>query len=121
MAYHHRITVQLSGLFALLALTVESSFTSFTSIDVGQGTKWRADVCHAYEILKKGRLKDENIIDYTGVQVNEKNILAASLEDKNGTTWGSKKVVSNTQDDYTLFYTSDHVYPGSFLMGSSAA
>ncbi|GAB4854401.1 hypothetical protein Ancab_022987 [Ancistrocladus abbreviatus] len=71
MAHLHRITMQ------LLALSVDASFTQFTSIDAGQGTKWavlvagstgyrnyrhQANVYHAYQILKKGGLKDENII-----------------------------------------------------------
>ncbi|GAB4854397.1 hypothetical protein Ancab_022983 [Ancistrocladus abbreviatus] len=77
MAHLHLITMQLIGFFALLALSVDASFTQFASIDAGQGTKWavlvagstgyknyrhQANVCHAYQILKKGGLKEENII-----------------------------------------------------------
>ncbi|GAB4854406.1 hypothetical protein Ancab_022992 [Ancistrocladus abbreviatus] len=77
MAHLHRISMQLLGFFALFALSVGASFTQFTSIDAGQGTKWavlvsgstgyenyrhQANVCHAYQILKKGGLKEENII-----------------------------------------------------------
>ncbi|GAB4854411.1 hypothetical protein Ancab_022997 [Ancistrocladus abbreviatus] len=91
MAHHHHIILQLLGLFALFVLsTVESSITSFTSIDAGEGTKWavlvagstgyenyrhQSSVCHAYQILKKGGLKDENIIVfmYDDIAYNKDN------------------------------------------------
>ncbi|GAB4854399.1 hypothetical protein Ancab_022985 [Ancistrocladus abbreviatus] len=91
MAHHHHIVLQLLGLFALFALnTVESSITSFTSFDAGEGTKWavlvagsqgyenyrmQSNVCHAYQILKKGGFKDENIIVfmYDDIAYNKNN------------------------------------------------
>uniref|UniRef100_A0A0D9XPY1 Legumain prodomain domain-containing protein n=1 Tax=Leersia perrieri TaxID=77586 RepID=A0A0D9XPY1_9ORYZ len=96
------------------------------------GTKWalliagsngydnyrhQADVCHAYQIMKKGGLKDQNIVvmmyddiaynpsnprkgDYTGNNVNKKNFLAVLLGKKSALTGtGNGKVISSGPND----------------------
>ncbi|GAB4854369.1 hypothetical protein Ancab_022955 [Ancistrocladus abbreviatus] len=73
-----------------MVVILVSLFVLGASENDGQGTKWavlvagsndyvnyrhQADVCHAYQILKKGGLKDENIIVfmYDDIASNEEN------------------------------------------------
>ncbi|GAB4854417.1 hypothetical protein Ancab_023003 [Ancistrocladus abbreviatus] len=73
-----------------MVVILASLFVLGASENDGQGTKWavlvagsndysnyrhQADVCHAYQILKKGGLKDENIIVfmYDDIASNEEN------------------------------------------------
>ncbi|KAM5579805.1 vacuolar-processing enzyme-like [Rosa sericea] len=75
---------------ALLSLTSISPSSSSKVEDISNGTRWavliagsrgydnyrhQADVCHAYQILKKGGLKDENIVVfmYDDIAFNPKN------------------------------------------------
>ncbi|KAM3336550.1 hypothetical protein ACQJBY_030514 [Aegilops geniculata] len=106
----------------------------------------QADICHAYQILKKGGLKDENIIvfmyddiahnlenprpgviinhpqggdvyagvpkDYTGKEVNVKNLFAVLLGNKTAVSGGSGKVVDSGPNDHIFVFYSDHGGPG---------
>ncbi|RWR87505.1 Peptidase C13 [Cinnamomum micranthum f. kanehirae] len=106
----------------------------------------QADVCHAYQILKKGGLKVENIVvfmfddiaaspfnprpgviinnpngsdvyagvpkDYTGNDVNAKNLYAVLLGKKEEVEGGSGKVVASGPNDRIFIYYSDHGGPG---------
>lgn len=127
----------------------------------------QSDVCHAYQILKKGGLKDENIVvfmyddiannklnprpgviinrpdgddvyggvpkvnflvnhsiyiyiyvmgyllqDYTGENVNSKNLFAVLRGDTNAVNGGSGKVLNTTRNDRIFFYYTDHGGPG---------
>ncbi|XP_077235465.1 beta vacuolar processing enzyme [Tasmannia lanceolata] len=106
----------------------------------------QADICHAYQLLKKGGLKEENIVvfmyddiatndlnprpgviinhplgedvysgvpkDYTGEQVNTKNLYAVLLGNKSGVEGGSGKVVDSKANDRIFVYYSDHGGPG---------
>ncbi|CAN6968370.1 unnamed protein product [Brassica oleracea var. botrytis] len=80
-------------LYALLLLSAQSRKTEHdteSSDDGAEGTRWavlvagskeyenyrhQADICHAYQILRKGGLKDENIIVlmYDDIAYNPKN------------------------------------------------
>ncbi|KAH9668069.1 vacuolar-processing enzyme alpha-isozyme [Citrus sinensis] len=95
----------------------------------------QADVCHAYQILKNGGLKDENIIvfmyddiafnvqnprpgiiinkpygpdDYTGENCTANNFLAVILGNRTALTGGSGKVVNSGPNDYIFIYYADH-------------
>ncbi|KAH9668060.1 vacuolar-processing enzyme alpha-isozyme [Citrus sinensis] len=95
----------------------------------------QADVCHAYQILKNGGLKDENIIvfmyddiafnvqnprpgiiinkpcgpdDYTGENCTANNFLAVILGNRTALTRGSGKVVNSGPNDYIFIYYADH-------------
>ncbi|OIT37385.1 vacuolar-processing enzyme beta-isozyme, partial [Nicotiana attenuata] len=99
----------------------------------------QADVCHAYQILKRGGLKDENIVvfmyddiakselnprpgviinhpngsdDYTGEHVTAANLYAVLLGDKSAVKGGSGKVVDSKPNDRIFLYYSDHGGPG---------
>ncbi|GAB4854395.1 hypothetical protein Ancab_022981 [Ancistrocladus abbreviatus] len=121
MAHLQRIIMQLLGFFALFALRVGASFTQFTSIDAGQGTKWavlvagstgyenyrhQANVCHAYQILKKGGLKEENIIVfmYDDVAFDKENPRPGVLINRPG----GKDVYAGVKKDYTGEDVNEH-------------
>ncbi|MQM10574.1 hypothetical protein Taro_043468 [Colocasia esculenta] len=106
----------------------------------------QADVCHAYQLLRKGGLKEENIVvfmyddiahnplnprpgviinhpkgedvyagvpkDYTGEQVNTRNLYAALLGNKSAVAGGSGKVIDSKPNDRIFIYYSDHGGPG---------
>nr|POE83492.1 vacuolar-processing enzyme [Quercus suber] len=119
------------------------------------GTKWavliagssdygnyrhQADVCHAYQILERGGLKDENIIvfmyddiafdrenprprviinspngsdDYTGKHVTALNFFAVILGNRSSLTGGSGKVVDSGPNDHIfIYYSTDRGGPG---------
>ncbi|GJU59723.1 retrotransposon protein, putative, ty1-copia subclass [Tanacetum coccineum] len=91
----------------------------------------QADVCHAYQLLKTGGLKEENIIvfmyddiahhpnnprpgtlinhpqgrdDYNGIHVTPSNVYAVLLGDKSLVKGGSGKVVDSKPEDRILFF-----------------
>ncbi|GJU81337.1 vacuolar-processing enzyme [Tanacetum coccineum] len=91
----------------------------------------QADVCHAYQLLKTGGLKEENIIvfmyddiahhpnnprpgtlinhpqgrdDYNGIHVTPSNVYVVLLGDKSLVKGGSGKVVDNKLEDRILFF-----------------
>ncbi|KAJ0482852.1 putative legumain protein [Helianthus annuus] len=152
-------------LFLLLTLlavqlseaTRPSSFSPNFSLPGFNGTKWavlvagssgyynyrhQADVCHAYQILKRGGLKDENIIVFMyddiannelnprpGVIINspqwfgclcgcaKENVTAANfyavlLGNASALTGGSGKVVTSDLFDTIFVYYTDHGGPG---------
>ncbi|KAK1272672.1 hypothetical protein QJS04_geneDACA012363 [Acorus gramineus] len=106
----------------------------------------QADVCHAYQILRRGGLKEENIVvfmyddianstenprpgviinsphghdvyagvpkDYTGDEVNTKNLYAVILGEKDAVEGGSGKVIDSKPNDRIFIYYSDHGGPG---------
>ncbi|KAH9668072.1 vacuolar-processing enzyme alpha-isozyme [Citrus sinensis] len=103
----------------------------------------QADVCHAYQILKNGGLKDENIIvfmyddiafnvqnprpgiiinkpygpdDYTGENCTANNFLAVILGNRTALTGGSGKVVNSGPNDYIFIYYADHGSAGMVAM-----
>uniref|UniRef100_A0A0D9YAK4 Legumain prodomain domain-containing protein n=1 Tax=Oryza glumipatula TaxID=40148 RepID=A0A0D9YAK4_9ORYZ len=129
--------------------------------EAAEGTRWavliagsngyynyrhQADVCHAYQIMKRGGLKDENIIvfmyddiahnpenprpgviinhpqggdvyagvpkDYTGKEVNVKNLFAVLLGNKTAVKGGSGKVLDSGPNDHIFIFYSDHGGPG---------
>lgn len=139
--------------------------TSLSKSKDGEGTKWavlvagsrgfqnyrhQADICHAYQILKRGGLKDENIIvfmyddiaynednpkkgviinspngenvyngvpkDYTGKNLNVRNLLGVILGDKKAIKGGSGKVVDSGPNDHIFIYYADHGAPGVLTM-----
>ncbi|KAL2932972.1 Vacuolar-processing enzyme [Bienertia sinuspersici] len=80
----------------------------------------QADICHAYQILKKNGVKDEHIIvfmyddiayhkdnptpgDYVGDDVSASNFLAVLLGNETGITGGSGKVLKSTRDDELIY------------------
>ncbi|KAJ9537236.1 hypothetical protein OSB04_029969 [Centaurea solstitialis] len=92
----------------------------------------QADVCHAYQILKKGGLKDENIVvfmyddianneenpglesllitqmaDYTGEDVTVDNFFAVLLGNKTAVRGGSGKVVNSGMPTNPYMYAND--------------
>ncbi|GJW13365.1 vacuolar-processing enzyme [Tanacetum coccineum] len=93
--------------------------------------RYQADVCHAYQLLKTGGLKEENIIvfmyddiahhpnnprpgtlinhpqgrdDYNGIHVTPSNVYAVLLGDKSLVKGGSGKVVDSKPEDRILFF-----------------
>ncbi|KAK7853659.1 vacuolar-processing enzyme [Quercus suber] len=84
----------------------------------------QADVCHAYQILERGGLKDENIIlmrwifllrmqDYTGKHVTARNFFAVILGNRSALTGGSGKVVDSGPNDHIfIYYSTDRGGPG---------
>ncbi|KAL9255302.1 Vacuolar-processing enzyme-like protein [Drosera capensis] len=77
MASVNVVLVILHGLLALSSLVVDARGVPSVTKNVQGGTKWavlvagskgyenyrhQADICHAYQVLKRGGLKDENII-----------------------------------------------------------
>ncbi|KAH9668061.1 vacuolar-processing enzyme alpha-isozyme [Citrus sinensis] len=108
----------------------------------------QADVCHAYQILKNGGLKDENIIvfmyddiafnvqnprpgiiinkpcgpdDYTGENCTANNFLAVILGNRTALTRGSGKVVNSGPNDYIFIYYADHGSAGMVVTASTPA
>ncbi|KAK7853685.1 vacuolar-processing enzyme alpha-isozyme [Quercus suber] len=67
-------------------------------ISLTSGTKWAANVCHAYQILKRGGLKDENIIVFMyDIAFNEENLrLGVIINNPNGSD-----VYHGVPKDYT--------------------
>jgi len=115
----------------------------------------QADICHAYQVLKKGGLSDEHIIvmmaddvadsvanpypgkvfnkpngpdvyegikiDYSGSDVNAKNVLKVLAGDAKGMAGiGSGRVLASSPEDYVFFYFADHGAPGILGMPSGA-
>ncbi|GAB2290607.1 hypothetical protein Dimus_024889 [Dionaea muscipula] len=98
---------------SIFSTVIESRLTPFSSKNV-QGTKWavlvagskgyenyrhQADVCHAYQILKRGGLKDENIVVmmYDDIAHNAANPTPGIIINKpNGTN-----VYAGVPKDYT--------------------
>ncbi|GJV70848.1 vacuolar-processing enzyme, partial [Tanacetum coccineum] len=103
----------------------------------------QADVCHAYQLLKTGGLKEENIIvfmyddiahhpnnprpgtlinhpqgrdDYNGIHVTPSNVYAVLLGDKSLVKGGSGKVVDSKPEDRIFIFFSGHGAPGSLEM-----
>ncbi|KAB5553174.1 hypothetical protein DKX38_010485 [Salix brachista] len=86
----------------------------------------QADVCHAYQLLRKGGLKEENIIVfmYDDIAHNTENprpgviINSPQGEDvyagvpKTAITGGSGKVVDSGPNDHIFIYYTDHGGPG---------
>lgn len=99
MAFHH-LSLILIFLLALLLIqlaesrltqeTLTTAFGTSSKSYVDEGTNWavlvagsqgygnyrhQADICHAYQILKRGGLKDENIVVfmYDDIAYNEEN------------------------------------------------
>mmetsp|Transcript_694 Transcript_694/g.1699 ORF Transcript_694/g.1699 Transcript_694/m.1699 type:complete len:523 (+) Transcript_694:414-1982(+) len=113
----------------------------------------QADVCHAYQVLRRGGLKDENIVvmmaddiahnplnphpgqifnqpagsnvyrgiskDYTGAEVNARNVLKVLAGDAEGMDGiGNGKVIASGPGDRVFFYFADHGAPGILGMPS---
>ncbi|GAB2217733.1 hypothetical protein Drorol1_Dr00000941 [Drosera rotundifolia] len=130
MNYNHITTkvvvfLQLFALAVECGLTSESVFESFGSKPSRNGgTKWavliagsngyynyrhQADVCHAYQILKKGGLKDENIVVfmYDDIARNPLNCFPGVMKNNpNG-----ENVYLGVQKDYT----GENVTPRNIL------
>ncbi|KAK9232789.1 hypothetical protein WN943_023037 [Citrus x changshan-huyou] len=79
----------------------------------------QADVCHAYQILKNGGLKDENIIVfmYDDIAFNVQNPRPGIIINKpTALTGGSGKVVNSGPNDYIFIYYADHGSAGMVAM-----
>ncbi|KAH0990132.1 hypothetical protein GBA52_001615 [Prunus armeniaca] len=97
----------------------------------------QADICHAYQLLKKGGLKDENIVVfmYDDIAYNEENprpgviinsphgddVYKGVPKDYTGddVTGGTGKVVDSGPNDHIFIYYSDHGGPGVLGMPTS--
>uniref|UniRef100_A0A0E0PSE7 legumain n=1 Tax=Oryza rufipogon TaxID=4529 RepID=A0A0E0PSE7_ORYRU len=123
-----------------LRLPTENGGTKWALLIAGskgyENYRHQADVCHAYQIMKKGGLKDQNIVvmmyddiaynpenphkgDYNGNDVNKNNFLAVLLGKKSALTGaGSGKVISSGPNDHIFVYYSDHGSPGYVCMPS---
>ncbi|KAK9742043.1 hypothetical protein RND81_03G144900 [Saponaria officinalis] len=91
----------------------------------------QADICHAYQILKRGGLKDENIVVFMyddiadndenprkGIIINNPNggdVYQGVPKDYTGER-GSGKVVNSGPNDRIFIYYSDHGSPGVLTM-----
>ncbi|KAJ4873433.1 Vacuolar-processing enzyme delta-isozyme [Raphanus sativus] len=93
-------------LYALLLLSAESRktqvFHDTESNDDGEaGTRWAllADICHAYQLLRKGGLQDENIIVfmYDDIAFNPKNPRSGVIINRPG----GENVYHGVHKDYT--------------------
>ncbi|KAL6850392.1 hypothetical protein ACP4OV_021019 [Aristida adscensionis] len=96
----------------------------------------KADMCHTYQILRKGGLKEENIVvfmyddmayntqnpgkdvyhgvpklvnkDYTGDQVTTNNFYVVLMGNRSALTGGSRKVIDSKPNDHIFIFYSDH-------------
>ncbi|KAF2286268.1 hypothetical protein GH714_012999 [Hevea brasiliensis] len=124
----------------------DSTGTRWGILIAGSSGYWnyrhQADVCHAYQLLRKGGLKEENIIVFMyddiaynvenprpgiiinspngedvykglhGEDVTVNNFFSAILGNKTALTGGSGKVVDSGPNDHIFIYYSDHGGPG---------
>ncbi|KAL9255298.1 Vacuolar-processing enzyme-like protein [Drosera capensis] len=113
MASLRSITACLVGFLIVSSILVESRVAPFTAKSI-EGTKWavlvagskgyenyrhQADICHAYQVLKRGGLSDENIIVmmYDDIAHNVDNPTPGVIINKpNGTN-----VYTGVPKDYT--------------------
>ncbi|KAJ0937532.1 putative legumain protein [Helianthus annuus] len=77
----------------------------------------QADVCHAYQILKKGGLKDENIIvfmydDIANDPENPRSGTIINNPQGSDVYAGVPKVVASQPTDRIFVFYSDHGGPG---------
>ncbi|KAE8658077.1 Vacuolar-processing enzyme [Hibiscus syriacus] len=118
--------------------------TKWAILIAGSNGYWnyrhQADVCHAYQLLRNGGLKDENIVVFMyddiafnvenprpGVIINNPqgsdvykgvpkdytdSFFAAILGNKSAITGGSGKVVNSGPNDHIFIYYTDHGGPG---------